>query len=128
MDEMSHSESIAEFRVKKRDLPELAAALQIPDQFVCKQRSVAAYKASPSISGWMEGLCMLLRRLSYPCRYSEMIPRFGRPVVVLSMVTNTVLDYILTTNSLKILLWDQTILQPAQLQVYADAVSLKGAA
>ena len=51
---MSNSESIAEFGVKKRDLPELAAALQIPDQFVCKQRSVAAYKA-PSIYQWMDG-------------------------------------------------------------------------
>ena len=54
----------AEFRVKKHDLPDLAAALQIPNQFACHQRSVA---------DGMEGLCMLLRRLSYPCRYSDTI-------------------------------------------------------
>lgn len=57
-----------------------------------------------------------------------MIARFGRPVPVMSMVTNTVLDYIYTTHSHRILQWNQTILQPAQLQLYADAVSLKGAA
>ena len=54
--------------------------------------------------------------------------RFGRPEPVMSMVTNTVLDYIFTTHSHRILQWNQAILQPAQLQIYADAVSLKGAA
>ncbi|CAH3127897.1 unnamed protein product [Pocillopora meandrina] len=36
----------------------------------------------------IEGLCMLLRRFSYPCRYSDMISRFGRPVPELCMITN----------------------------------------
>ena len=49
--EMDDSECLAEFRVKKCDLMDLAAALQIPNQFVCHQRSVAI---------GMEGLCMLL--------------------------------------------------------------------
>lgn len=80
---MDDSENIAEFRVKKRDLSDLAAALQIPNQFVRHQRSVA---------DGMEGLCVLLRRLSYPCRYSDMIARFGLQVPVIGMVTNTVLD------------------------------------
>ena len=35
LDEMDDSECLAEFRVKKRDLPDLAAALQIPNQFAC---------------------------------------------------------------------------------------------
>ena len=47
-----------------------------------------------SVFDSMEGLCMLLRRVSYPCRYSDMIPRFGRPVSVLSLITNQTLDYI----------------------------------
>ena len=119
LDEMDDSECLAEFRVKKRDLPDLAAALRIPNQFVCHQRSVA---------DGIEGLCMLLRRLSYPCRYSDMMVRFGRPVPVMSMVTNTVLDYIYTTHSHRILQWNQAILQLAQLQVYANTISLKGAA
>ena len=85
LEEMADSECRAEFRVNKRDLPLLAECLQIPDAFVCNQGSVC---------DGMEALCILLRRLSYPCRYSDMIPRFGRPAPVLSMVTNKVLDFI----------------------------------
>ena len=113
------SKCIAEFRVKKCDLLDLAAAQEIPNQFVCHQRSVAM---------GMEGLCVLLWRLSCSCRYSDLIVRFGRPVPVISMVTNTVLDYIFTTNSQRILQWNQPILQLAQLQIHADAVSVKRAA
>ena len=63
LEEMADSECRAEFRVNKRDLPLLAECLQIPDAFVCNQGSV--------FEG-MEALCILLRRLSYPCRYSDM--------------------------------------------------------
>ena len=69
LEEMADSECRAEFRVNKRDLPHLAECLQIPDAFVCNQGSI--YEG-------MEAICKLLRRLSYPCRYSDMIPRFGR--------------------------------------------------
>ena len=78
--EMDDSECLAEFRVHKCDIPALANHLRIPDNFYCQQRSV---------SDGIEGLCMLLRRLSYPCRYGDMLPRFARPVSVLSMVTNS---------------------------------------
>ena len=66
---------------------------------------------------------MILSRPSYPCRYSEMIPRYGKPVPLL----NAALAYVFTTHSYKILLWNQTILRRAQLQICADVVSLKGA-
>ena len=93
LNDMNDSECLAEFRVKKRDLPILAEALQIPDSFTCSQRSV--------VSG-MEGLCILLRRLAYPCRYSDIIPRFGLPVPVLSMVCNDVLDFVYETHGHRI--------------------------
>ena len=57
LDEIDDSECLAEFRVKKRDLPDPSAALQIPNQFVC-QRSVADE---------MEGFCML----SFACHLSS---------------------------------------------------------
>ena len=110
---------LSEFRVKKSDLPKLTDALQIPDSFTCYQNSV---------SDGMEGLCMLLRRLAYPCRYSDMIPRFGRSTPVLSMVTNEVLDFIYNTHSHKITEWNHALLSLAILQTYADAVNAKGAA
>ena len=89
LDEMNDDECNAEFRVRKRDLPTLVQALRIPPVFHLSQRSV--------VDG-MEGLCMLLRRLAYPCRYGDLIHRFGRPVPILSMATNHVLDYIYNTH------------------------------
>jgi len=109
---MNDAECLAEFRFRKRDLPLLAEVLQLPDSFTCDQRSV--------VSG-MEGLCILLRRLSYPCRYSDIIP-------VLSMVSNDVLDFIYTTHNHRLTQWNHTVLSPAALQIYSDAVTAKGAA
>ena len=98
---MNDSECLAEFRVKKRDLQILAEALQILDSFTCYQRSV--------VSG-MEGLCILLRRLAYPCRYSDITPRFVLPVPVLSMVCNDVLDFIYDTHGHRITQWNPIVL------------------
>ena len=114
---MDESECLVEFRFQKRYIPLLADVLQLPDQFLCYQRSV---------SSGIEGLCILLKRLSYPCRY--MIARFSKPVPVLSMVSNHVLDYIYDHHSHRILNWNQTILSPLALQEYSDAISAKGAA
>jgi len=76
-------QSRSEFRVKKNELPILADAVGIPAVFYCPQRSVC---------GGMQGLCMVLERLAYPCRYSDMIARFGRSVPELSILTNVVID------------------------------------
>ena len=119
LDDMDESEWLAEFRFQKRHIPLLADVLQLPDQFLCYQRSV---------SSGIEGLCIMLKRLSYPCRYSDMIARFSKPVPVLSMVSNHVLDYIYDYHSHRILNWNQTILSPLALQEYSDAISAKGAA
>ena len=86
LDAMDDTECKAEFRFTKNEIPRLAEALDIPGTFfVCHQGSTA-----PEI----EGLCLVLRRLTYPCRYSDFIPGFGRPVPELSMIYNVVLDYI----------------------------------
>ena len=96
----------------------LAHHLQIPATFRCHQRFVC---------DGTEGLCMLLRRLSYLCTYKDLIPRFGRTVPVLSMVTNTVLDYIYDHHGHRITQWNNAILNPPQLERYADAIAAQGA-
>jgi len=65
---MNSAEYKAEFCVKRQDLPHLVAALQLPLVLRCEQRS---------ISDDIEGLCMLLKRVAYPCWLSDMILRFG---------------------------------------------------
>ena len=69
LDDMQNDKCLAEFRFHKNDLPILAEVLRIPDQFILEQRSV--------VEG-MEALCMLLKKLTYPCRYSDMMHRFGQ--------------------------------------------------
>ena len=119
LDEIDEAECKAEFRIEKRDICLLADALGMPATFKCPQRTVA---------GGIEGLCMLLKRTSFPCRYSDMIYRFGRPVPVLSMVTNQVVDYIYQAHAHRITQWNNQLLNPASLQFYADAIGRKGAA
>lgn len=118
LDSMLNDERKNEFRFEKNHLPLLADVLQIPPVFKCPQGSVA---------DGMEGLCMLLKRLSYPCRYADMVARFGRPIPVLSMVTNQVLDFIYNTHGRKILQWNNDLLNPRSLEEYTYAVSRKGA-
>ena len=89
--------------MKNRDLPVLAKTLQIPAWISCNQRSKAE---------GTEALWTLLNPFAYPCRYSDMIPRFVRPVSVLNMVTNQVLDYIYAVRSRRIINWNPTVLNP----------------
>ena len=69
---------------------------------------------------------MLLKRFAYPCWYSDMVPRFARPVPVLSMITNEVLDYIYTVHGHRIMNWNRAVLNPPALQIYAQVISQKG--
>ena len=119
LDEIDEAECKAELRIEKRDIRLLADVLGMPATLKCPQRTVA---------GGIEGLCMLLKRTSFPCRYSDMIYRFGRPVPILSMVTNQVVDYIYQAHAHRITQWNNQLLNPASLQLYADAIGRKGAA
>lgn len=118
LDEMAESECLAEFRFQKRDVARLADVLNIPQTF--------RYEQGSTFDG-IEGLCLLLRRLSFPCRYGDMIPRFGKPVPGLSMITNTVLDYIYAIHGHRINTWNHNILDPQQLEIYAAAITARGA-
>jgi len=95
---MDDSECLAEFRFHKYDVPVLLEALQLPQSFTCHQGTIC---------DGIEALYITLRRFAYPCRYSDLIPRFGRPVPELSMISNLVMETIyqeLTqsqTNSVK---------------------------
>ena len=66
-----------------------------------------------------QGLCILLKRFAYPCRYSDLIPRFARSKPELCLICKEVMRFIAGTHSH--LDW----LQPNRLQEYADAVYQK---
>lgn len=113
------AECKADFRVEKRDIPLLIEALRVPPVFQCR---------NGTICDGVEGLCIMLKRFAYPCRYSDMIPIFGRSVPELSMISSEVVDWMYTTHGHKITQWNHDLLNPAALNQYADAISNKGAA
>ena len=55
-----------------------------------------------------------------------MVPRFARPVPVLRMVINEVLDYIYTVHSHRIINWNPAVLNPPALQIYTQFFSQRG--
>ena len=56
-------------RFTKSYLELLYRYLQIPEKIVCVQGSMC---------NEMEALCILLKKLAYPCRYSDTAARFGK--------------------------------------------------
>ena len=119
IDAWDDSECRTDLRFGKQDLDLLRTYLQIPDEIVCSQRSVCE---------GMEGLCILLKRLAYPCRYTDMVPRFGRNPTELCLIFNEVLDLVYANHSHRLQNWDlNPFLQPDQLHRYAEAIHLQGA-
>ena len=108
---------LSEFRFRKQDIPLLADVLQVPDMITCYQRSVCT---------GLEALCVVLRRLSYPCRYADMIARFAKPVPVLCMINNYKIDFIYQMHSHRILQWNDTLLNHHALDTYATAITAQG--
>ena len=118
LDEMTDAKCLAELRFKKRDIPLLAEVLGVPETIRCEQGTLC---------DGMERLCMLLRRLSFPCRYLDMIPRFAKAVPVISMVTNTVVDFLYNIHGHRITRWNHDILGPDQMEIHAAAIAARGA-
>ena len=85
IDALDDSECWTEFRFYKNDIFILKEVLQIPDVVRTHNRL--------AVDG-IEALCIFLKRFSYPCRHSDMIPRFGRPVRQHSILSKEILNHI----------------------------------
>ena len=119
LDAISPEEFETEFRFGITELPLLLRALKIPEMFTCTNGTVC--------SG-TEGLLIVLKRFSYPCRLSYMIPRFGRSVPELSLILNEVISFIYTNHGYLLRDLDQPWLSSQHLEDFALAVHGKGAA
>ena len=108
---------MSEFRFHKRDIPLLAEALQIPESITCFQRSVRY---------GVESLCIVLKRLAYPCRHLDLMPRFARAVPVLCLTNNHLFDFIYETDRHRLLQWNEQLLNANALEEYTAAISAKG--
>lgn len=83
---------LCHFRFQKQDMDRLLEALQIPDSYTSHQGSV--------FTG-MESLMILLRCLSYPNRWCDLVPIFGRTEPELSMAFDMVIMKHLNVHKLR---------------------------
>ena len=107
------------FRFEKADIPRLMRAFRIPDQNIGSNQI--------HYSG-IEGLCVVLRRLSYPNRYHDIIPIFGRSKGELCIIFNEVLTLIHNNFGNLLSNLNQTWLASENLSMFADAIHNKGGA
>ena len=115
---LTDDECKSEFRFYK-NVYLLAEVLRVLDEIRCYSRVV--------VDG-IEALCIFLKRIAYPCRYSYMLPRFARPVPQLCMISNQMMDFIYQTHNHRLRSLNQQWLSQASLQNYADIIHAKGAA
>lgn len=118
LEEKDDAECKTEFRFEKSDIPLLVEVLGVPEKMKCKQGTVCE---------GTEALCMLLKRLAYPCRYSDLMSAFARPVPEVSMIVNQVVDFIFDHHSHRVTEWNHRILNSDSLQTYSEAIKSKGA-
>lgn len=105
-------------RFAKGDLPLLKQLLGVPDKITCRQGTTCSGE---------EALFILLKRFAYPCRYSDMVSRFGRNPSELCLIYNEELDLVYEQHHHRLESWNQPFLTSEVLQSYADAIHHKGA-
>ena len=111
-------ECLTELRFNKSYIPKLIQCLGIPDRIVCQQGTVC--------SG-IEAFCIFLKRLAYPCRYTDMVHRFGRSAPELCLIFNEVLNFVYDNHRHRLQSWEQPFLSPDQLKTYAEVIHELGA-
>ena len=90
----------------------------------CVPEEITSYNGSKS-SG-LEAFCAFLKRFTYPCRYSDLEPSFGRPVPEVCMISNC---YMLHENFHHLLhSFNQLLLSQQNLELYVHTVYDNGAA
>ena len=107
---MDEAQCKREFCFLHSHIYNLKNVLNIPEKIVTCQRKV---------SSGVDALCILLKRLAFPCRYTNMVLTFGRNETKLCLIYNHILDYICTQHHHRLQPWNQHFLQSAILQEYA---------
>jgi len=75
----------------------------------------------------MEAFCIFLKRYSYPCRFSDLVSRFGRPVPELYMMSNAILEHVYVQFNHLLHDFNQPFHSPGLLQEYCQKINDKGA-
>jgi hypothetical protein len=105
------------FRFSEDEIHEIVVALQMPDIIVLDNGSKVHC---------VEALCVTLRRLSYPCRYFDLMDIFGRSVSMISRIFNSTIRLIYRQWRHR-LFWDPIRLNPGKLEEFHLAIRQQNA-
>ena len=119
LDNMTDDECKTEFRFFRNDIYNLINVLRVPAELTCYN----GLKVDA-----VEAMCIFLKRFAYPCRYADLIPRFAKPEPQLCMIANQMTSMIYDTWHHLLTTFEQTWLDPLNLEMFADAIHDKGAA
>ena len=119
--EISDDDCVAEFRFKKNDIPKLVTAVQLPGEIHWGMYNDLKVNL-------VEALCVILKRLAFPCRYSDMMLRFARPVPQLSMIYNKTIHWLDSRWGFKLTNLNQQWLTPKNLTSFTNSIYQNGAA
>jgi nuclease HARBI1 len=114
--DVADANCILDFRFDRQGIQRLFVALRLPDVIITPQRDRV-----PGI----EALCMVLFRLTFPKRFHDSMPKFGRSVSSQSRIFLHVIGLLYARWST--LLFCPVGLVKARLVAYCDAVAAKGA-
>ena len=117
LDMLTDDECQAEFRFLKNDIFTLHGVLAIPNEIRCYN----GFK----VDG-MTGLCILLKRFAYPCRYLDIIPRSGLAVPQLSMINNFMMNFMYNNWGHLLTTFNQQWLSPQNLEMFCQVIHDKG--
>ena len=107
---------LTDFWIKKNDILRLFECLELSESTACYQKSRC---------DCIVALCILLKRLSNPCRCKDMVPLFERNPARLSLIFT--LDFLYQCHHHRLESWGLSFVQPPYLQRHGDAVAGKGA-
>jgi hypothetical protein len=114
----SNVQCVNQFRFEKMDIPLLATALGIPEIF---------RTTNGCVLNSIDLMCILLRRLSYPTRLTDLERIFVRPKSTLSHTINELIDFLYENHHHRIDSFEHPWMDHAHLQLYADIIHQKGA-
>ena len=102
----------------KDDIYRLSRVICVPEFIICQN--------GVKVTG-IEALCVYLKRFAYPCRYSDLIPRFARNIPQVCLISNAMMNQIYNKHHNLLENMDQSWLSREHLQLYANAIHSKGA-
>jgi hypothetical protein len=130
--QFTDSESILWFRFSRLEIKNLIKCLNIPA--VCKLPDRTKFTGNSLFYKWnqnslieykylllgVEGLCILLRRLCYPNRLSDLVPMFHRDPGTISRIFNWMVNLIYNSHSKVVQTLKQPYITPEKLQEFSE--------